>query len=181
MLKGKKAGFTDLFIFMIISFVLVVILGVFIYITNASTDELRENFEDMDLAGDGRGNNASAVLDYTLGPTVTSFNSLYWITSFLIFSMIIAIFIGSYMVTTKPIFFIPYIIFTFIAVVVAVVISNAYETIALDPTLNSTFLKFVGANWVLAKLPIVVSIVGIAGGIIMFVRMGKREEGYFGQ
>lgn len=179
--KNKKGGFTDLFIFMIISFVLVLFCGVFLYITNETTSELRDNFDLMDLTGDGRGNNASAVLDYTLAEAVASFDALYWITGFLIFSMIIAIFIGSYMVTTKPIFFIPYIIFTFIAVVVAVVISNAYELLYANAVLNSTFAKFVGSNWVLAQLPIIVSIVGIAGGIIMFVRMGKREEGYFGQ
>lgn len=173
---NRKGGFTDLFVFMIIAFVLVLFTGVFIYITNTATDEMRDHIGDMELSSV----NASVVLEDTLGSAVQSFDALYWITAFLIFGMIIAIFIGSYMVTTKPIFFIPYIFIVIIAVIVAVAISNAYELIASDPTLASTFAGFVGANWILVKLPIVVSIVGITGGIIMFVRMGKREEQYIG-
>jgi len=179
MIRNKRGGFTDLFIFMIVTFVLVLFSGVFLYITNEATDELRENIPNMNLVGDGN-NNASVVLENTLGRAVLSFDALYWISIFLIFGMIIAIFIGSYMVTTKPIFFIPYIFVVIIAVVVAVAISNAYEMIYNNATLHDTFVKFLGANWILAQLPIIIAIVGIAGGIIMFVRMGKREEEYYG-
>jgi len=180
--KNKKAGFTDLFIFMIVAFILVMFSGVFIYISKTTTDTLRDVLPNTNLVGDGT-NNVSVVLENTMGSVQGTLNGLYWITSFLIFGMIIAIFIGSYMVTTKPIFFIPYIFVVIIAVIVAVGISNAYEIIYADATLNSTLSGFTGSNWILAKLPIVVSIVGIAGGIIMFVRMGKREgeEGmYYG-
>lgn len=176
---NKRGGFTDLFIFMIVAFILVLFSGVFIYITNETTDQFRESIPGMGLVGDGN-NNASVVLENTLGSAVNSFNALYWITSFLIFGMIIAIFIGSFMVTTKPVFFIPYIFITIIAVVVSVAVSNAYETLYNNATLSATFQGFVGSSWILAQLPIIVSIVGIAGGIIMFVRMGKREEGYYG-
>ena len=176
---NKRGGFTDLFIFMIVAFVLVLFCGVFLYITNTATDELRENIPNMNLVGDGN-QNASETLEATLGSAVLSFNALYWITIFLIFGMIIAIFIGSYMVTTKPIFFIPYIFVVIIAVIVAVAISNAYELLYANATLNSTFANFVGANWILAQLPIIIAIVRIAGGIIMFVRMGKMEEAYYG-
>lgn len=177
---NKKAGFTDLFIFMIFSFVIVLFCGVFIYISQTSTDAIRENINNMGLVGDGN-NNASVVLENTLGSAVASFDALYWVSIFLIFGMIIGIFIGSYMVTTKPIFFVPYIFIVIIAIVVAVAISNAYELLYDNPTLNSTFANFLGANFILSKLPIIVTIVGFAGGIIMFVRMGKKEEtAYYG-
>jgi len=180
LIQDKKGGFTDLFVFLIVSFILVLFCVVFLYMTTTVTNEFRENIEDMGLVGDGT-NNASVVLENTLGKSVTSFKALEWITAFLMFGMIIAIFIGSYMVTTKPIFFIPYIFIVIIAVIVAVAISNAYELLYADPTLASTFAGFVGASWMMAKLPIIISIVGMAGGIIMFVRMGKREEqGYYG-
>jgi len=177
--KSKKGGFTDLFLFMIFAFVIVLFSGIFIYISGETEDKLAEVLPGMDLAGDGN-NNASVVLDNTLGKAVLSFEALYWISIFLIFGMIISIFIGSYMVTTKPVFFIPYLFIVIVAVIVAVAISNAYELLYANETLNSTFAKFVGATWVLAKLPIVVSIVGMVGGIIMFVRMGKKEEQYIG-
>jgi hypothetical protein len=92
--------------------------------------------------------------------------------------MIISIFIGSYLVTTKPIFFVPYLFIVIIAVIVAVPLSNAYETIMNDATLSGTFAEFSGANWLMLNLPIWITIVGITGGIIMFSRMGKKEDPY---
>lgn len=176
---NKRGGFTDLFIFLIVAFVIVLFSGVFIYLSSTVTDEFRENIDNMGLVGDGN-QNASQVLENTLGHANNSFTALYWISVFLIFGMILAIFIGSYMVTTKPVFFIPYMFVVIIAVIVSVPISNAYDTIKDNATLSATFSNFVGANWILGQLPIIVSIVGIAGGIIMFVRMGKREEQYYG-
>ncbi len=172
---NRQGGFTDIFIFMIFTLVIVLFSAIFIYISNQTTDTLREKIPDMNLKGDGN-NNASVVLENTLGHAVGSFNALYWIAVFLIFGMIIAIFIGSYMVTTKPIFFIPYLFIVIISVVIAAGLSNAYETLSLNTTLQSTFAKFIGANFIMAKLPIVVLIVGVVGGIIMFVRIGKKEE-----
>jgi len=177
----KRGGFTDLFIFMIVAFIVVVMSAIFIYMGVTVQDKLEETLPSMGLVGDGN-NNVSVVIENSMGVTNEAFKALYWISIFLIFGMIIAIFIGSYMVTTKPIFFIPYIFIVIIAVIVAVGISNAYELLFANATLNSTFANFVGSNWILAKLPIIVSIVGMVGGIIMFVRMGKRDDGgYYGQ
>ena len=177
---NKHGGFTDLFIFMIVAFVLVLFSGVFIYITNETNDQLEEILPNIDTLNDD-GRNATETMQDTFGVANASFNALYWISIFLIFGMIIAIFIGSYMVTTKPVFFIPYLFVVIIAVVVAVAVSNAHETLIANETLASTFAGFVGSNWILSKLPIIISVVGIAGGIIMFVRMGKREEVYYGR
>ena len=95
LLNDKRGGFTDLFIFMIVAFVLVLFSGVFIYITTNVYEELDEKFKTMDLAGDGN-NNASVVLQNTLGSANQSFSALYWISIFLIFGMIIAIFQSSF-------------------------------------------------------------------------------------
>jgi len=94
--------------------------------------------------------------------------------------MIISIFIGSFLVTTKPVFFIPYIFITIIAVVVSVGISNGYEMVRDNPTLASTFTGMWGANFIMAQLPIWITIISITGGIIMFARMGSRENQIYG-
>lgn len=174
-MRNKKGAFTDLFLFMIIAFVLVVMCAVMLYMTTTVGSDIREKIGEMDLVGDGN-KNATQVYDDTLGYTVEQFKSLYWISIFLIFGMIFSIWIGSYLVTTKPIFFIPYIFILIIAVIVSVGISNAYEIIAQDPTLASTFAGFLGASFIMAKLPMVVTVVGVIGAIIMFVRMGSASE-----
>jgi len=124
--------------------------------------------------------NTTEVIQNTIGKVNASYQALYWISVFLIVGMVISIFIGSYMVTTKPIFFVPYIFVTIIAIVVSVGLSNAYEQVILDPVLASTFAGFVGANFILLKLPLWISVIGIIGGIIMFSRMGSRENQLYG-
>ena len=85
---------------------------------------------------------------------------------------------GSYLLTTKPIFFIPYIFVVIIAIIVSVPLANSYETLMNDPTLASTFAGFTGSNWIMLNLPIWITIIGITGGIIMFSRLGKNEVNY---
>jgi len=177
MIKNKKAGFTDIFLFIIITFIMALIIGVFLYIGNIATDRLHATMDDMDI-GDGN-NNASVVIDNTMGKVNTAYSTLKWTGILIIFGMIIGIFIGSYMVTTKPIFFVPYLFIVIIAIVISVGIANAYDTIIVDPTLASTFSGNTGINWFLLNLPLVSTVVGLIGGLIMFSRLGKGEQQYY--
>ena len=177
--KNKRGAFADLFIFMIFALVIVLISVVFIYIGGKTTEQLHLSMDDMDLH-DTIGNNASQVIDNTMGEVNVTFQALHWITIFLIVGMILSIFIGSYLVTTKPIFFIPYLFIVIIAIVVSVPMANTYETLMTDATLSSTFTGFTGANWIMLNLPIWITIIGITGGIIMFSRMGKKEANTYG-
>jgi len=176
---NKQGGFTDLFIFMIFALIIILVSVVFVYIGSQAEDQLQSSLGTMDLS-DTEGNNASVVIDNTMGVVSTTYSALRWITVLLIGGMILSIFIGSYLVTTKPVFFIPYIFITMIAIVVSVPISNTYETLMSDGTLGTTFSSFFGASWIMLHLPIWITIVGITGGIIMFTRMGKKEEQYAG-
>lgn len=176
---NKRGGFTDLFIFMIFAIVIVLVSVVMIYIGNETESQLQDTLGKMDNLKDTEGNNASQVITNTIGVTNLSFQALQWISVLLIGGMIISIFIGSYLVTTKPVFFVPYLFITIIAIVVSVPIANTYETLMNNETLSSTFSGFMGANWIMLNLPIWITIVGITGGIIMFSRMGKSEEVYY--
>lgn len=173
--KNKRGGFTDLFLFMIFAFVIILVSVIITYIGIQAEDQLQESLGKMDLH-DTVGNNASQVISNTVGVTNTSFTALRWITVFLIGGMILSIFIGSFLVTTKPIFFIPYLFVVIIAIIVSVPMSNAYETLMSEPTLSNTFTGFLGANWIMLNLPVWITIIGITGGIIMFSRMGRRES-----
>ncbi len=173
--KNKRGGFSDLFIFMIVAFIVILICVIWVYMGGLVEDKLQETVGQMDLH-DTVGNNASQVISNTIGATNSSFGALPWITVFLIGGMVLSIFIGSYLVTTKPIFFIPYIFIVIIAIVVSVPMSNAYEVIMNDQTLSGTFSSFAGASWIMLNLPIWITIIGFVGGIIMFSRMGKNKE-----
>jgi len=178
--KNKKGAFSDLFLLMIFALVIIFISVLFIYMGGITQEKLQETVGQMDLH-DTEGNNASLVIDNTFGDTNMSYQALTWIAVFLIVGMILSIFIGSYLVTTKPVFFVPYLFIVIIAIIVSVPMANSYEKIMTTPTLADTFTQFAGANFFMLNLPIWIAIVGITGGIIMFSQMGKREEqGYYG-
>ena len=168
---NKKGGFTDIFLLMIIAFVVILISGVFIYLGATVKSKLHSTMDNINP-----NINTSEIIEDTMGGVTTAYNSLYWISIFLIFAMVIAIFIGSYLVTTKPIFFVPYIFLLIIAIVVSVAISNAYETLIATPTLAATYAGFVGSNFFMLYLPMWVCIIGFIGGIIMFSRLGSEQE-----
>ena len=178
LLKNKRGGLTDIFLFMIFAFVIIMISVIFVYIGNTTQNQLHLTMDDRGIMPDGQ--NTSDMIDDTFGGVTSAYGGLYWISIFLIVGMIISIFIGSYLVTTKPIFFVPYFFITIIAVIVAVGISNAYETIMEHETLQSTFAEFVGSNFIMLNLPMWVAIIGVVGAIIMFVRMGSRDEQIYG-
>jgi len=175
-MMNKRGGFTDLFIFMIFSFAILLISGIFIYMGGDVTEKVHETMDDMQF-GDA---NTSQVIDDTFGAVNRSYQALYWIAVFLMVGMVISIFIGSYLVTTRPVFFIPYAFITIIAVIVSVGISNAYEQVIASPKLASTFAGFVGANFIMLALPIWITVIGFVGAIIMFVRMGSKENELYG-
>lgn len=176
MIKGKRGGFTDLFIFMIVSVIVVFISGIFIYLGGRVNTQLHTTMDDMTF-GD---KNGSEIVTSTMGKVSSTYDALYWISVFLMVGMVISIFIGSYLVTTKPVFFIPYLFVVIIAIIVSVGLSNAYQEVIETPLLASTFNNFVGANFILSKLPIWITIIGFVGGIIMFVRMGSKENELYG-
>lgn len=181
LIKNKNGGFTDLFIFMIFAFILVVFAVVFVYISGTVKSSLTEQMEGMDVGGEDQ--NTTEVIDNSVGKATESYKALDWITLLLIVGMIVSIFIGSYLVTTKGIFFVPYGIITVIAIIVSIPISNTYEKIMNNPELSSTFAEFGEASFVLLHLPIWISIIGIAGGILMFITFGvsssRQNGGYY--
>jgi hypothetical protein len=171
LMKSKKGALTDIFLFLIISIILIFVSGIFIYMSARVNTELHSKMDSMSHDGV----NYTAIIDQSMGKVDTTYQSLYWISVFLMVAMIISIFIGSYIVTTRPVFFVPYIILVGIAIVVSVGISNAYMTVVETPELKSTFDGFLGANYIMYYLPIWVVFIGFTGGIIMFMRM-KQEE-----
>ena len=176
-MMNKKGSMVGIFVFIILAFVLVLTSVIFIYITSETETQLQDTLGRMDL-GDTEGNNASQVIDNTIGVSNTAFATLHWVTIFIIGAMMISILIGSYLVTTKPIFLIPYFIMMIIAIIVSVPIANTYETLLNNAILSGTFSDFSGANWLMLRLPWLVTIIGFAGGIILFTRAGSKQQQY---
>ena len=175
--KNKKGSFVGIFLLMILAVIFLMIAGVFIYIGDLTTEQLHESMDDMDYFGD---ENVSEVIDDTFGKVQQAYSNLTWITTMLIFGMILSIFIGSYKVRTEPVYFIPYIIISLIAVITSVGLANAYEQVIAEETLQSTFAQLTGGNFFMLNLPLFVTVIAFIGGIIMFIRWSTREDRLYG-
>ena len=174
---NKRGQFTDIFLFMIVAIIVLFISGIFIYMGITTQNKLEETMGGMNTSS---GTNYTVYIDNSFGQLNVAYNSLYWISIMLIVGMIISIFLGSYLVTTRPIFFVPYIFIVIIAIFVSVGISNAYQEVVAQPELSSTFAGFIGSNFIMFNLPVWVVVVGFVGGIIMFVRMKSQEAVAYG-
>lgn len=176
-MNKKGQTFVGLFLFMIVSFILVLCCGIFVYVGNTTSEALHDQLDPMSTPS----LNYTQIINDTVDKIPLSYEVLKWGSIVLIVGMILSIFISSYLVTTKPIYFIPYIIFVFIAVMLAVVMSNSYDLILNSSNdLAVTLQSFIGANFMLLYLPTLVGAVGVIGGIIMFAsyKLGQETSVY---
>jgi len=171
-MNKRGVALTDMFLFMIVALIILFISGMFIYMSGRIKGELHINLDEQEIGDDV---NYTEIIDDSMGQVDTSYRLMYWLSILLIIAMMISIFIGSYMVTTRPIFFVPYLFITIIAIIVSVGISNAYQEVISNPTLAETFAGFIGSNFIMIYLPIWITIIAFVGGIIMFVRMKSQE------
>lgn len=174
---NKKGSFVGLFLFMIVAFILILTSGIFLYVGNTTSTALHQQLDPLSTPT----LNYSQIISQTIDKIPASYQVLKWGSIVLIVAMILSIFISSYLVTTKPIFFVPYIIFVFIAVIMAVVMANAYdELLNASNDLAVTLQSFTGANFMLLYLPMIVGAVGVIGGIIMFAsyKVGQEQSVY---
>jgi len=174
LLENKQGGFTDLFLVIIFAFIILVVSGVMIYVGNLAEDELHEKMDDMDIGGEDQ--NVSQIIDDTMGKVNQSYALLSWLTVMIIFGMVFGVFFGSYKVRTQPIYFIPYLLLTFIAIIVSVGVANSYEEMIAFDQLSSSFATLTGGNYFMLHLPMFIGIIGVVGGIIMFISWATREE-----
>ena len=176
-LENKKgAGLTDLFVFMVVAFALAIIVVVMVYIATVTYNNLASS-DAIAKAIEGTSLNGTDVVGDTFGKVPNAYASLKWITVMLIVGMALSILISSFLVRTKPVFFIAYIFIWIIAIIVSVPMSNTYETIYTNELLAPTFSGFWGQTYIFLNLHIWITVIGALAGILMFINMSRAERG----
>lgn len=173
--SNKKGSLADIFIFMIVAFILVMGCVVMFYIGNTAKEQillkapvLQEVLSPED--------NATTIINNTFGNVTNSYQALKWITAVLIVGYIISMLIMSFLITSHPVFFIPYLILNIIAIVCSVPMSNAYEVVYATPSLASSFSGFFGANFIFLHLPIWITIISFITTALLVINI-KRQQG----
>ncbi len=171
---NKKSSLADLFLFMIVAFIIAVIAGILLYISYEANNKLQEVAPSIQ-EGMSNSTNVSQILADTVGRVPQAYENLKWITVAYIFAMVLSMLVASFLVRSHPIIFIPYLFIWVLAIVLAPILSNAYEVVRDNPDLAATFQGFFAQNWLLANLPMWVIVVGGLAAILMFVNMGRNQ------
>ncbi len=174
-MKNKKAQATaNLFLFIILAFAVIMLIGTFLYCYNIITDSLLTANVDV-----GQVNLTSATED-TIGKINTSMlNHANVIAIVFLFAMVLAMFLIAYVTRDEnpAIFFVMDILIIIFAYILAVYISNSYETVLGMMPFSSIFTTNLSyATSFLLLLPKITTITGIITMIISYSAIPKSKE-----
>lgn len=162
----------NIFTFMIVCFMAVVLFGGLIYVSGL----LNDVFLDVGLKNEGNAGrpgytNLTVAAQNTFGKMDSSIQALRLVAITLIFSELMFFVLALSFQRAHPAMFFVYILIIFLAVMLAAPISNSYESLLGSNIYEGNLQSFTGANWFLLNLPIVVLLAGILGAIFLFINI----------
>lgn len=171
-LKNKRGNYGDVFVFIIMSFVIVVMFGL-MYWGFTKMDTVLNTIQ-FDI-GDS---NFTSVLDKTWGQVYDAYAQLKTFAYVLIFGMMLTILVSAWMSKSPPIFLLIYIIVSLVAIITAVYISNAYQGLLANADFGSTLQSFKGGSFFLLYLPYLAGVLSLFSAVIGLIGLNRsrREE-----
>lgn len=176
MRRKKAQSLFDIIIFAVIVFLLVVGFVIFKVVFHIATT----NFISIPTPA-GSIVNMSQVGQQTFGNFDNGLNSLRYVGFAIIFGMIISIFVSNFLVQNHPAFFFIYIGIAILGIILSVFISNSAQSLMANPLLSSTYNNtFPEFAFVINYLPIWVGVIGLFGGVLLYLGIPKSGgEGGF--
>jgi len=171
---NKNGFFTDIILFGIMAFVIVMVLGVWYYGHGLIKDEITSINEPVVSGSDV---NISEVGEDTFGNVHTGLATLKILSFALIFGMVLTMLVSNFIVRAHPVLFIPYLFFIILAFVLSVYISNTYEDLLTGEVFSATLQSFTASTFIVLHLPIWITVIGFVSIIIIMVGIIKDREG----
>ena len=165
---NKKAQVFNLIAFIVIAITVVLVFGGLIIGFGLVIDETSKmGF----LIGDegGEYSNFSEINDATFVKYLDGLRVLRLIGFVIIFGMILTIFATNYFIESHPIFMIVHWIVTIVAVVASAIVSNVYEATMRTSFFAAELTQWTGTNFMMLSLPYVVAVIGLIGGVLLFI------------
>lgn len=170
-MNNKKGLFADIFVFMIMAFIITVFFGIMYW----GFGQLNGTLTTINFS---IGNTTfNSIVNSTWGEVYSSYSQLKTLTYVLIFGMMLTIFVSSWIVRRPPIFLVIWIITSLVGIITAVYLSNAYQNLLNDATFGSTLQSFTGASYMMIYLPYLVAIISLISGLISIVGFNRGDSG----
>lgn len=167
----RKGSVIDIVMWIVISFVILLLMGTWLYGHGVMTDAL------VNIASPNDAVNISEAASLTLGRIDAALPVLRWAAFGIILALGISIMISNFLVKAHPVFLIIYIFIAIVAVVFAVYVSNIYETTILtNSAIGETMMSFTAGSWIMLNLPIWTAVIGIFGAILLFAGIIRSKE-----
>lgn len=124
--------------------------------------------------------NVSDVALKTFNYVNSGLGNLNIIAFSILFGFIIATLFMAFYSREHPVLLVVYILIITIIVVASIFIRNSYNELLSNSVLGATIQEFTLSNYIIGNFPVIISIVGIFGIIIMFAGIikGREFEGY---
>jgi len=178
-MKNKKAqSVFNIYKLMIIALLVVLFFGGLIYIMGKINDVFLEvGLNNEQYAGGETYVNLTQASESTIGKLNDSIQSLRIVAFAYIIGLAVSIILTNAMMKLNPIWFFAYIVISVLAVIFAPTISNAYEDILLGGAFDGIYNTFTTSNYFILNLPVFIMVVGLLGGIFLFInflRLGNE-------
>jgi len=178
-IKNKRGGFTDIFIFIIMSFVIVLFFGIMYYGFGKMNDVLTS--VKFNIGEGEHATNFSNIVNSTWGEVYDAYDNLKVLAYVLIFSMILSILISAWVIKSPPLFLIIYILISIGGIIVGAYLSNMYLNLLSNSDFGATLQSFKGASYMLLYLPYLAGIIALFSGILSLIPLNRsRSETRYG-
>lgn len=178
MINKKGQGF-NLFYFMIVSFLVVILFAGLIWTQGILYDTFHEiGISNEKNAGGEFYVNLTQAADDIWGHAYTSIKSLRLVAIVYLLSLATLIVVTAALERKHPLMFFAYLLITILAVIFAPTISNAYGDITGSGIFDGELANFTATNFILQNLPSIVLLIGTLGAIFLFVNLirGSSEN-----
>lgn len=182
--KKGQVNFSNIsvmLIFLVASLVSGILAGVIYYDMNLIESTLQTVNFQIPIQEQSTINNSNIsdfqdILGIVVYPLLGLRTSLTYVTYFMIFGMIIALAIVSYMSAKNPVFFILHLLYTIVMTYFAIILSNAYSGLLGNQFLNSMMQPFPIYNKLMLYLPQIFFFTSLVFGLISFIMILKPQS-----
>jgi len=168
---SKRGSLIDIIVWVVASFLTVIILGLFIY----TFSQIGGAIEDVGQVGSI---NMTEIHGDTFGQVNQSLASMLNIIAFVIlFFSGVSILVHNFLVKAHPVFLISYVFINVGAVIVSAYISNRYIALLGQETIGSSLSQLTAANLIMQYLPYWATILGFLGAGFLLIGILRDDRG----
>lgn len=183
--KNIFNNLTVLILFIVVSFVSGILAGVIYYDLNVIEGVLQT--VDFNIPIEVNHTNTYAnlttfqdILGIVIYPILGLKTSLPYLVYFMIFAMIIALGMLSYMTAKNPIFFILHLLYTLVMTYFCIILSNNYSDLLENVFINAMMQPFAIYNKLMIYLPQVFFFTSLVFALISFIMVIKPKSNAYG-